>query len=849
MGLLEMLRRLGRRRPPAAGACNIELQRRVPCKSNQLDVQPGSGQAAGVTEQSLQVWRALPAEIRHDPSMASFQMENERIYGSMVGGDSEPEEAYLDAGEEEDPSRGRASSYAGSDYLDIKLKNGLESTDDEVTTTHSEQEQPQANGPGNAKALARRIHHRSKRSKEQLQRDKLWKRCGLLICWLFAAAVLISVGEKQLLEKIVQVPQGEHGKFFQLQQKPMGDFRLKLLGAFDTSSQLLGQQRNETESESEPHRAHLFVQPQLSLNRSKEFQDILAPWQLTLVNEEQLLHAPAVPRNHTFQLTAELQELLSRPASQMRLHIYSDAGQELALELSYNPLIVNNRTGSILAGIILLLFYGLLVWEQLDRPFAAMICAVLSVTALAVFQDRPNMEEIKQWMDMELLTLVFCMMLLILILTETGVFDYLAVVCFEISGGKIWPMIYSLCLATCLVSSVLDNMTTVLLLTPVAIRLCEVMQLDPLPVVMGIIVHANIGGALTPIGDPISIIVGTNHFIVENGVNFLTFVAHMLPGVLLAVLQSCAYLRLYYRNIEELRLNEPKELAELRREIRVWQRALNAIAVSSKDAQLVRGTLHGKVKHLKRTLRRKQRGVGSTEIYASTLDELKQKYPIKNKKLLLQSTGALLFVIVCFLVQSVPHWRTLPLGWVALLGVILLLIVLDRDDMEHLIHRIEWTTLLFFGAMFVMMECVERLGLLVSIAELTEHVILAVQPGHRLAVALAMILWITALASAVLDSIPVAAMMVKLVTSLVAKSSLGLPMQPLIWALTLGASLGGNGTLYGASANVIAAGIAEQHGYKLSFTRYLKTVLPMMLGQIALMTIYLLLAHVVFSWH
>lgn len=126
------------------------------------------------------------------------------------------------------------------------------------------------------------------------------------------------------------------------------------------------------------------------------------------------------------------------------------------------------------------------------------------------------MDEIIQWMDMELLTLLFCMMLIILILTETGVFDYLAVFCFEISGGKIWPMIYSLCWVTCVVSSVLDNMTTVLLLTPVAIRLCEVMQLDPLPVVMGIIVHANIGGALTPIGDPISIIVSTNHYIVEN---------------------------------------------------------------------------------------------------------------------------------------------------------------------------------------------------------------------------------------------------------------------------------------------------------------------------------------------
>lgn len=245
-------------------------------------------------------------------------------------------------------------------------------------------------------------------------------------------------------------------------------------------------------------------------------QNILEPWQLPLLDDEQLDHAAAVARNYTYHMTTELKDLLSRKHSEFRLHIHSDALHDLAIELIYNPLIVSTRTGSILAGIILLIFYALLVWEQLERPFVAMVCSVLSVTALAIFNDRPNMEEIKQWMDMELLTLLFCMMLLILILTETGIFDYLAVVCFEISGGKIWPMIYSLCVTTCLVSSVLDNMTTVLLLTPVAIRLCEVMQLDPIPVVMGIIVHANIGGALTPIGDPISIIISTNHFISEN---------------------------------------------------------------------------------------------------------------------------------------------------------------------------------------------------------------------------------------------------------------------------------------------------------------------------------------------
>ncbi|KAH8327825.1 hypothetical protein KR067_000824 [Drosophila pandora] len=891
MGLRETFRSL---RPDSPGrdktGTSIELQRRSPrsprggvCHHNQVA-------AVQVTEQSLQVWRALPAEIRHDPSMASFQMENERIHGSSVGvsdDDNDGPDGYDDEEDRRNASRLNdepGSSYAGSDFLDIKTRPGDDNVTDDEATTHSDHET--VNGPGNAKSQARRIHHKSKRSKEQRQRDKLWKRGGLLVFWLLAAVVLITVGEKHLLEKTIDVPQGEQGKVFQLLQKPTGDFRLKVYGAFREQS-VLDATENETVSY-----GFLTVQPQVSAyigeNRSKVFQDILPAWRLPLLSEEELTRAPAVASNRTYEMTPQLNELLASKDSEFRLHIYSDVETDLAIILNYNPLIVNARIGSILAGLILLIFYALLVWELFERPFVAMICSILSVTALACFNgnanrnqstifslnnknialpDRPNMDEIIQWMDMELLTLLFCMMLIILILTETGVFDYLAVFCFEISGGKIWPMIYSLCWVTCVVSSVLDNMTTVLLLTPVAIRLCEVMQLDPLPVVMGIIVHANIGGALTPIGDPISIIVSTNHYIVENDVTFLTFVAHTFPGVLLAVIQSCVYLRLFYHNIDALRRNEPKEMSELRREIKVWQRALNAVASCSKDAQLVRGTLQGKVKQLKRTLRRMQKGVGSSEVYTNTLDELKQKvwwdcesqalkvtnllfqYPIKNKTLLLQSAGALVFVIICFFIQSVPHWRTLPLGWVALLGVILLLIILNRDDMEHLMHRIEWTTLLFFAAMFVMMECVERLGIFSCIGDFTEHVILSVGKSHRLAMGIFMILWMSALASAILDSIPVTAMMVKLVTSLVAKPSLGLPLQPLIWALTLGASMGGNGTLYGASANVIAAGIAEQHGYKLSFTRYLRTVFPMMLGQIALMTVYLLVAHIVFGWH
>lgn len=121
-----------------------------------------------------------------------------------------------------------------------------------------------------------------------------------------------------------------------------------------------------------------------------------------------------------------------------------------------------------------------------------------------------------EWMNMEMLTLLFCMMIIVAVLTETGVFDYIAVLAFEISGGKTWPMIYSLCFITCFVSSFLDNMTTVLLMTPAVIRLCEVLNLDPVPVLMGVIVHSNIGGCLTPIGDPISIIIYSNHFMTSH---------------------------------------------------------------------------------------------------------------------------------------------------------------------------------------------------------------------------------------------------------------------------------------------------------------------------------------------
>lgn len=152
---------------------------------------------------------------------------------------------------------------------------------------------------------------------------------------------------------------------------------------------------------------------------------------------------------------------------------------------------------------------------------------------------------------------------------------------------------------------------------------------------------------------------------------------------------------------------------------------------------------------------------------------------------------SLAFVTGCFLVQSFPHLQTLSLGWIALLGMILLLIISDRDDMDNMLARIEWTTLLFFASMFVLMECVERMGAIKWICEKAENLILQIDNEHRLAAAILIMLSMSALVSSFLDTVPVTAMMVKLIVSLVSNKSLGLPLEPLVWALVFGPSLGG----------------------------------------------------------
>lgn len=147
------------------------------------------------------------------------------------------------------------------------------------------------------------------------------------------------------------------------------------------------------------------------------------------------------------------------------------------------------------------------------------------------------------------------------------------------------------------------------------------------------------------------------------------------------------------------------------------------------------------------------------------------------------------------------------------------------------------------------MEALGELGLIRMLGDKTSDLIKSVPEDHRLTVAIISILWLSAIASSFIDNIPFTTAMIPIVITLGNDPEVNLPLPPLVWALAMGACLGGNGTLIGASANVVCAGIAEQHGYPITFNMFFKIGFPMMLVTNAVAMVYLLICHSAAGWN
>ncbi len=203
---------------------------------------------------------------------------------------------------------------------------------------------------------------------------------------------------------------------------------------------------------------------------------------------------------------------------------------------------------------------------------------------------------------------------------------------------------------------------------------------------------------------------------------------------------------------------------------------------------------------------------------------------IKDKKLLVKSLSVLTLTILGFTVHQILGLES---ATVALFGGVLLLLI-SKLDPEEILIEIEWTTIFFFIGLFVLVGGLEEVGIIEIIAK----EMLEITKGNLFMTTM-FILWVSAIASAFLDNIPFVATMIPIIKSLAALSSIS--VTPLWWALALGACLGGNATLVGASANVIVGGMLNKKGYKLSFMDFMKIGFPLMILSIIISTVYLII--------
>ncbi|KAG4069760.1 hypothetical protein HA402_003201 [Bradysia odoriphaga] len=773
-----------------------------------------------VTEGALKVWRSLPDMIRGDPSLAIIRQEHEKLHG--------PIEEDVDPLPYESENEHKTSSGNG-ERTNICIIN----VDGERKTTEKDSSHLTHNG------------HHTEPAAEKHERTKFmtWfhriKIAVLVAVWIFFTFVLMTYGDKEVEPRQISVSPNENRTRIIHEALRGQRIGIHLRGAF-------------VERDLPNITNFLFVQFELLNGHDHDGQaeTITSMSHIPIVNVDEIGHTEEIDIKVNFDIGDEAFAKLQNEGGVLRVNMHTNIETGLPFLFTFDPSPMNENIGVISAAIVLLSLYVLIIWEIVHRTFAAIIASTLALGVLSLMHQKPDMEEIISWIDIETLLLLFGMMLLVAILSETGVFDYLAVYAYKITGGKVWPLITCLAFFTAVLSAFLDNVTTILLMTPVTIRLCEVMGLNPVPILMTMVIYSNVGGTLTPVGDPPNVIISSNEDVVAAGVNFLNFTGHMACGIIFVIIQTYFQIRFTFRNMDSLRFTEPRGIQELRQELAVWQRAAANLSSYTRDEDLVKETLSKKAAFLERTLKKRlATGKLPADTYKTTLKDLQEKFPIRNKILLIKSGVVLTFTILFFFLHAAPEIQKLSIGWVALLGAILLLALADREDLEAVIHHVEWTTLLFFAALFVLMEALAELGLIAWIGQQTENVILSVSEEARLAVAILIILWVSALASAFVDNIPLTTMMIKIVISLSENKELGLPMQPLVWALAFGACLGGNGTLIGASANVVCAGVAQQHGYKFTFMDFFKVGFPLMIGHVIVATAYLMIAHVLFAWH
>ena len=419
---------------------------------------------------------------------------------------------------------------------------------------------------------------------------------------------------------------------------------------------------------------------------------------------------------------------------------------------------------------LLVATYAAVISERINRAVIALFGASLMIVLGIVTQEKAV-----EGIDFNTIGLLIGMMVIVAVSRRTGMFEYLAIRSAKLVKANPAAIMLMLQIVTAVVSALLDNVTTVLLVVPVTLVICEHLGVKPYPFLVAQVFASNVGGTATLIGDPPNILIGS-----RVGLSFNDFIVNLAPAIVVIQVIACA---LFYV---------------------IWGRRFAA------------------------TLRARAKVMAFNENSA-----------IVDRVLLVKS----LIVLACVILGFVLARRlNLEPATVALFGAATLLLLTcvgrSADEQTKTVSRtfeeVEWITILFFIGLFIVIYGVESTGLLAILANK-----LVAMTGGDLRVTVFAILWASAILSSIVDNIPFVATMIPLVKDMA--PAFGGPdgLMPVWWALSLGACLGGNGTIIGASANLTVAGLAERAGIRFVFLEYMKVAYPIMLITVALSMIYL----------
>jgi Na+/H+ antiporter NhaD/arsenite permease-like protein len=413
--------------------------------------------------------------------------------------------------------------------------------------------------------------------------------------------------------------------------------------------------------------------------------------------------------------------------------------------------------------IALIIFITTLIFVSLEKINRTVI--VLSGALLFILLKILDQQEAFSSIDFNTIGLLTGMMVMVSIIKKTGLFQYLAIKISKLAKGNIFHLLFSLSIISGILSSILDNVTTIILIVPITLAICENLEISPVPLILSEIFSSNIGGTATLIGDPPNIIIGS-----AGQLSFMDFILNLAPFILVLLILLPFFVRLFFK--KEMSQNANKN----------WKR----------------------------------------------IEKFDEKKAIENPFLLKKSLISFFITIIVFIFH---HNLGLEAATVALSGATLLLLVSGIDPADSLLE-VEWSTLFFFMGLFIIIAGVEKVGIIqwlsMKIINLTQE---------NLSLTTLVILWVSALSCSFVNNISYTISLVPIIHNIGEATSFNL--NPIWWALSLGACLGGNGTFIAAAANLVGVNILKRQGKMITFRDFSRVGFPIMIVSIVLSSAYL----------